>query len=163
MYVYIYICTYTSTPLRKLAFYLDFFILVFLSIVGFLYHHAMLSLPVCPLLLCFIGRAVQVSGDIDLTFNEFGEGEVSVRWPIALSFGRRSQLKLNVCLERTPDEDEDVESFFSVDDAGFEEGEIQASDLTPQGSCFECIVCSFRIMTLRSHTDSLPGAVRESW
>ena len=56
-----------------------------------------------------------------------------------------------------------VVPFFSGDDAGFEEGEIQASDLTPQGSCFECTVCSFRIMTLRSHTDSLPGAVRESW
>ena len=84
-----------------------------------------------------------------------------VRWLIALSFGRRSQLKLNVCLERTPDKDEDVESFFSVEDAGFEEGEIPASDLTLQGSCFECIVCSFRIMTLRSRTDSLPVAVCE--
>ena len=102
-----------------------------------------------------------MSGDIDLPCTDFGEGEVLVRWLIALSFGRRSQLELDVCMERTPEKDEDAESFFSVGDAGFEEGGIPASDLTPQGSCFECIVCSFRIMTLRSHTDSLPGAVRE--
>ena len=102
-----------------------------------------------------------MSGDIDLPLTDFGEGEVLVRWPIALSFGRRSRPQLNVCMERTPEKDEDAESFFSVGDAGFEEGGIPASDLTPQGSCFECIVCSFRIMTLRSHTDSLPGAVRE--
>ena len=102
-----------------------------------------------------------MSGDIDLPLTDFGEGEVLVRWPIALSFGRRSQLKLHVCMERTPEKDEDAESFFSVGDAALEEGEIPAFDLTPQGSCFECIVCSFRIMTLRSHADSLPGVVRE--
>ena len=102
-----------------------------------------------------------MSGDNDLPFTDFGESEVLVRWPIALSFGWRSQLKLNVCMERTPEKDEDAESFFSVGDAGFEEREIPAFDLTPQGSCFECLVCSFRIMTLRSHTESLSGAVRE--
>ena len=121
----------------------------------------MVSFVFCLLSPCFFGRAVEVSGDIDLPFTDFGEGEVLVRWPIALSFGRRSQLKLNVCMERTPEKDEDAESFFSVGDAALEEGEIPAFDLTPQGSCFECIVCSFRIMTLRSHTDSLPGVVRE--
>ena len=89
------------------------------------------------------------------------ESRAPVRWLIALSFGRRSQLKLDVCMERTPEKDEDAESFFSVGDAALEEGGIPAFDLTPQGSCFERIVCSFRIMTLRSHTDSLSGAVRE--
>ena len=41
-----------------------------------------------------------------------------------MSFGRRSQLKLNVCMDRTPEKDEDAESFFSVGDAAFEEGEV---------------------------------------
>ena len=50
-----------------------------------------------------------MSGDIDLPFTDFGEGEVLVRWPIALSFGARSQLKLIVCMERTPEKDEDAE------------------------------------------------------
>ena len=130
-------------------FYLDFFILVFLSIVGFLYHHAMLSLSVCPLLPCFIGRAVQVSEDVELPFTGFGEGEILVRWPIALSCGRRSLLKLIVCMNRTHE------------DADLDEGEIQASDLTPQGTCLGCILLFFRIMMSRFRTDSLPGVVRE--
>ena len=126
-HVYIYICTYTSTPLRKLAFHLDFFILVFLSIVGFVYHHAILSFSVCPLLPCFIGRAVQVSGDVELPFTGFGECEILVRWPIALSCGRRSQLKLIVCIDRTLENDD------------LEEGEIPASDLTLRGTCLGCM------------------------
>ena len=104
-----------------------------------------------------------MSGDIDLPCTDFGEGEVLVRWLIALSFGRRSQLKLNVCMERTPEKDEDAESFFSVGDAGFEEREIPASDLTPQGTCLGCIFLFCRIMISRFCTDSLPGAVRERW
>ena len=50
-----------------------------------------------------------------------------MRWPIALSCGRRSQLKLIVCMDRTLENDD------------LEEGEIPASDLTPQGTCLGCI------------------------
>ena len=117
--IYIYIYTYTSTPLRKFVFYLDFF------------HHAMLSLSVCPLLPCFIGRAAQVSEDVELPFTGFGEREILVRWHIALSCGRRSQLKFIVCMDRTLEKDD------------LEEKGIPASDLTPRGTGLECIFLFF--------------------
>ena len=69
--------------------------------------------------------------DVELPFTGFGEGEILVRWPIALSCGRRSLLKLIVCMNRTHE------------DADLDEGEIQASDLTPQGTCLGCILLFF--------------------
>ena len=60
-----------------------------------------------------------------------GKREKMVRWPIALSCGRRSLLKLIVCMNRTHE------------DADLDEGEIQASDLTPQGTCLGCILLFF--------------------
>ena len=68
-----------------------------------------------------------MSGDIDVPFTDFEKGTVLVRWPIALSFGRRSQLKLIVCIDRTLENDD------------LEEGEIPASDLTLRGTCLGCI------------------------
>ena len=74
-----------------------------------------------------------------------------MRWPIALSFGGRSQLELFVCMDMTLEKDDS------------EKGEIPASDLTPQGTCLGCIFLFCRIMISRFCTDSLPGAVRERW
>ena len=68
-----------------------------------------------------------MSENVELPFTGFGEREILVRWHIALSCGRRSQLKLIVCMDRTLENDD------------MEEGEIPASDLTPRGTWLECI------------------------
>ena len=81
-----------------------------------------------------------------------------VRRSIALSFGAASQLKLILCMERTLEKDETQNQFNPRPAQSWRRVEIPASDLTPQGTCLEYIVCSFRIMTSRSHTDLLPDA-----
>ena len=47
--------------------------LCFFPPLVFLYHHVMWSFSVCPLQPCFIGRVVQVSGDVEVPFTDFEE------------------------------------------------------------------------------------------
>ena len=103
---------------------------------------------------------LQTSRYVELPFPNFGEGEVLVRWSIAFSFGARSQLKL-LCMERTLEKDETQNEFNSCATQNLRNVEIPASDLTPQVRVLSILFVLFRIMTSRSHKDSLPGAVRE--
>ena len=92
---------------------------------------------------------------------KIGEGEVLVRRSIAFSFGAASQLKIILCMERTLEKDETQNEFNSCATQNLRNVEIPASDLTPQVRVLSILFVLFRIMTSRSHKDSLPGAVRE--